>query len=125
MTNLERLRLSTALAHVVPGATLHVACHSGQQVHVGAHPGADLDACAMRKVVIARACREVPRLLRTRRGHHGVRARCSTSAAASTVGSSTTSSNAGSPRCCRPRPSPNCSTLADRTARPTMRCTPA
>ena len=29
MTNLERLRLATALAHVVPGATLHLHCHSG------------------------------------------------------------------------------------------------
>jgi hypothetical protein len=60
MTNLERLRLSTALAHVVPGATLHLRCHSGQEVNVGAHPTADLDPCALRKVVIASACPEVP-----------------------------------------------------------------
>ena len=60
MTNLERLRLSTALAHVVPGATLHLHCHSGQEVNVGAHPTADLDACALRKVVIASASPEVP-----------------------------------------------------------------
>ena len=60
MTNLENLRLSTALAHVVPGATLHLSCHSGQMVNVGAHPTADLDACALRKVVIASACPDVP-----------------------------------------------------------------
>jgi hypothetical protein len=60
MTSLERLRLSTALAHVVPGATLHLDCHSGQAVNVGAHPSADLDACALRKVVIASASPEVP-----------------------------------------------------------------
>lgn len=52
-TSLERLRLATALTHTVPGATMRVACHSGQQVYVGSHPGADLDACAMRKVAIA------------------------------------------------------------------------
>lgn len=60
MTNLERLRLSTALTHVVPGATLHLDCHSGQTVDVGAHPSADLDACTLRKVVIASGCAEVP-----------------------------------------------------------------
>ena len=60
MTNLERLRLGTALAHVVPGATLHLRCHSGEQVNVGAHPTADLDACALRKVVLASSCPEVP-----------------------------------------------------------------
>jgi hypothetical protein len=60
MTNLERLRLSTALAHVVPGATLHLVCHSGQDLAVGAHPTADLDACALRRVVIASACPDVP-----------------------------------------------------------------
>jgi hypothetical protein len=60
MTNLERLRLGTALAHVVPGATLHLSCHSGQHLNVGAHPTADLDACALRKVVIASSCPDVP-----------------------------------------------------------------
>jgi len=59
MTSLERLRLATALTHTVPGATMHVACHSGQRVHVGSSPGADLDACAMRKVVIASGRPEV------------------------------------------------------------------
>jgi len=59
MTSLERLRLATALTHTVPGATMHVACHSGHQVHVGSHPGADIDACAMRKVAIASGRREV------------------------------------------------------------------
>ena len=73
MTNLERLRLSTALAHVVPGATLHLSCHSGEDVNVGAHPSADIDACALRKVVIASACTERPRLFRTRPRHQGVR----------------------------------------------------
>ena len=58
-TSLERLRLATALAHTVPGATMHVVCHSGQHVNVGVHPGADLDACAMRKVVIASGRPEV------------------------------------------------------------------
>lgn len=60
MTDLERLRLSTALAHVVPGATLHLICHTGEHVNVGAHPTADLDACALRKLVVASACRNVP-----------------------------------------------------------------
>ena len=59
MTSLERFRLATALTHTVPGATMHVACHSGQQVHVGSHPTADLDACAMRKVAIASGRPEV------------------------------------------------------------------
>ena len=58
-TSLERLRLATALAHTVPGATMRVVCHSGQHVNVGVHPGADLDACAMRKVVIASGRPEV------------------------------------------------------------------
>lgn len=60
MTNLERLRLSTALAHVVPGATLHLSCHSGQDVNVGSHPSADIDACSLRRVVIASGCTELP-----------------------------------------------------------------
>lgn len=59
MTSLERLRLATALTHTVPGATMHIVCHSGRHVHVGVHPGADLDACAMRKVVIASGRPEV------------------------------------------------------------------
>lgn len=55
MTNLERLRLATALAHTVPGASMRLTCHSGQEVIVGPYVDADLDACAMRKVVIASA----------------------------------------------------------------------
>jgi hypothetical protein len=60
MTNLERLRLSTALIHAVPGAAMHLTCTSGQELTVSAHPSADLDPCAMRKVVIASACADVP-----------------------------------------------------------------
>ncbi len=60
MTSLERLRLSTALAHTVPGAALHLRCRSGQELTVSCHPSADLDPCAMRKVVIASACADVP-----------------------------------------------------------------
>ncbi len=59
MTNLERLRLATALVHTVPGASMLLTCHSCQEVRVGAHLDADLDACAMRKVVIASGRPEV------------------------------------------------------------------
>jgi hypothetical protein len=53
MTLLEQLRLAVSLAHTVPGTELRLHCRGGQVVTVGSHPSADLDACAMRQVVLA------------------------------------------------------------------------
>lgn len=55
MTPLQRLRLAVATVHSVAGAELLLDCHGGEQISIGAHPGADLDACSMRRVVLASA----------------------------------------------------------------------
>jgi hypothetical protein len=118
MTNLERLRLSTALAHVVPGATLHLSCHSGEVVNVGAHPTADIDACALRKVVIASACRTVPDYSELVRD-------IKVCGSLQHIGGGVHRRVVGEVEQRWIATSPSCSTTADRTAYPTTRCMPA
>ena len=56
MTPLERLRLAAALGHTVPGAEFRLHTDRGESIVVGRHPTADIDPCAMRRVVAASAC---------------------------------------------------------------------
>jgi len=60
VTPLERLRLAAALAHSVPAAALHLRTTGGDTVVVSAHPAADIDPCAMRRVVRAFAGADQP-----------------------------------------------------------------
>jgi hypothetical protein len=53
MQPLDRLRLATALGHAVPGAQLTLHTDRGEQIVVASHPAADVDPCALRRVVIA------------------------------------------------------------------------
>ncbi|WP_040491965.1 hypothetical protein [Ilumatobacter nonamiensis] len=62
MTPLERLRLAAALCHAVPGAQLRLHTDRDETVVVGHHVGADIDPCAMRRVVAASACPHQPDL---------------------------------------------------------------
>lgn len=54
MTPVQQLRLGVALAHAVPGAQLRLVDHDGRLLCAGAHPAADLDLCALRRVVSRR-----------------------------------------------------------------------
>ncbi len=56
MTPLERLRLAAALGHAVPASELRLHTPAGETIIVSAHPSADIDPCAMRRVVCAFAC---------------------------------------------------------------------
>lgn len=56
MTPLERLRLAAALGHAVPASELRLHTPAGETIIVSAHPAADIDPCAMRRVVCAFAC---------------------------------------------------------------------
>lgn len=60
MTPLERLRLAVSLAHCVPGSELRLLTSNDETIVVNAHPAADLDACAMRRVVRAASCPSRP-----------------------------------------------------------------
>lgn len=62
VTPLQRLQLTVALAHAVPGSILRMRGRDGQTVVVADHPAADLDACAMRRVVHASARPDGPDL---------------------------------------------------------------
>lgn len=62
MTPLERLRLAAALCHTVPGAQLHLRTDGDATVVVGPHACADIDPCAMRRVVAVSACAHQPDL---------------------------------------------------------------
>lgn len=62
MTSLERLRLATALVHVVPGASLELRSVRGGVVVVGHEGAADLDPCALRRVVLSSASPRQPNL---------------------------------------------------------------
>jgi hypothetical protein len=62
VTPLHRLQLAVALAHAVPGSVLRMRGRDGQTVVVADHPAADLDACAMRRVVHASARPDGPDL---------------------------------------------------------------
>jgi len=56
VTPLERLRLAAALGHAVAASELRLVTPAGETIVVSAHPGADIDPCAMRRVVRAFAC---------------------------------------------------------------------
>ncbi|MFT6763968.1 MAG: hypothetical protein ACJAXA_002632 [Candidatus Aldehydirespiratoraceae bacterium] len=62
MTPLERLRLATALGHTVPGAQLRLHTDRDEIIMVSHHPAADIDPCAMRRVVAASSCAGQPDL---------------------------------------------------------------
>ena len=47
----EQLRLSTALAHLIPGAELILRSHDDVEYLVGNHPSADFTLCEMRRPV--------------------------------------------------------------------------
>lgn len=53
MTPLERLELAVALAHTVPGAEIRMRTDGGDDIVVSRHPAADIDPCAMRRVVLS------------------------------------------------------------------------
>jgi hypothetical protein len=52
VTPLEQLRLAVALGHGTPGAELRLHAAGGETVIVSSHPAADLDHCALRRVVL-------------------------------------------------------------------------
>lgn len=56
MTPLERLRLATALTHTAAGAEMRLSTDHDETVIVSHHPAADIDPCAMRRVVAASSC---------------------------------------------------------------------
>lgn len=56
MTPLERLRLAAALGYAVPASELRLHTLAGETIIVSARPVADIDPCAMRRVVCAFAC---------------------------------------------------------------------
>lgn len=56
VTPLERLQLAAALGHAVPASELRLHTPAGETIFVSAHPSADIDPCAMRRVVLAFAC---------------------------------------------------------------------
>ncbi|GIR36980.1 MAG: hypothetical protein CM15mP49_23650 [Actinomycetota bacterium] len=47
----EQLRLSTALAHLIPGAELILRSHDDAEYLVGNHPSADFTLCEMRRLI--------------------------------------------------------------------------
>ena len=53
MQPLDRLRLATALGHAVPGAQLTLHTDRSEHIVVASHPAADVNPCALRRVVIA------------------------------------------------------------------------
>ena len=56
MTPLERLRLAVALGHTAPAAELRLRTVDGDAVVVAGHHTADIDPCAMRRIVQSGAC---------------------------------------------------------------------
>ena len=48
----EQLRLSTALAHLIPGAELILRGHDDDHYLVGNHPSAEFTLCEMRKLLL-------------------------------------------------------------------------
>jgi len=53
MTPLDQLRVAVALGHGAPGAELRLHLDTGETVTVGRGPDAELEHCAMRRVVLA------------------------------------------------------------------------
>ena len=56
----EQLRLSTALAHLIPGAELILRSHDDDDYLVGNHPSAEFTICEMRKLIASSACPSRP-----------------------------------------------------------------
>lgn len=56
----EQLRLSTALAHLIPGAELVLRSHDDAEYLVGNHPSAEFTLCEMRKLIASSACPSRP-----------------------------------------------------------------
>ena len=56
----EQLRLSTALAHLIPGAELILRSSDDDEYLVGNHPSADFTLCEMRKMIASSACPSRP-----------------------------------------------------------------
>ncbi|MFK8025513.1 MAG: hypothetical protein AB8G26_16260 [Ilumatobacter sp.] len=56
MTPHDRLHITTAIGHTVPGAELQVRSRSGESLTVHRHPAADVDPCVFRRMVVA-SCR--------------------------------------------------------------------
>ena len=56
----EQLRLSTALAHLIPGAELILRSHDDAEYLVGNHRSADFTLCEMRKLIASSACPSRP-----------------------------------------------------------------
>ena len=57
---LERLRLETALAHIIPGAEIVFTSQDGQEYRAGTHPSADFSLCEMRKIIASSSCPSRP-----------------------------------------------------------------
>ena len=57
---LERLRLETAIAHIIPGAEIVFTSQDGQKYRAGTHPSADFTLCEMRKIIASSSCPSRP-----------------------------------------------------------------
>ena len=56
----EQLRLSTALAHLIPGAELLLRSYDNDVYLAGNHPSAEFTLCEMRKLIASSACPSRP-----------------------------------------------------------------
>lgn len=56
----ELLRLGVALAHVVPGADMHIAAPAGSDLSVSSSPAADMNICDLRQLVVSSSCPRQP-----------------------------------------------------------------
>ena len=56
----EQLRLGVALAHVVPDAEIRISAPVGSDLAVSSCPGADMDICDLRQLVVSSACPRQP-----------------------------------------------------------------
>jgi len=58
--NFERLRLETALAHLIPGAEIAFTCRDGQEYRAGSHPSAEFSLCEIRRIIASSSCPSRP-----------------------------------------------------------------
>ena len=56
----EQLRLTTALAHLIPGAELLLRSQDDVDYRVGNHPSAEFTLCEMRRLIASSACPSRP-----------------------------------------------------------------
>ena len=56
----ELLRLGVGLAHVVPGAEIRISAPAGSDLSVSSSPGADMDICDLRQLVLSSVCASQP-----------------------------------------------------------------